>query len=103
MTTADDAQADPPADPVRDRRLVAVADPDRREVLAQVAEQGPTTVDALAERIADERTHERRARIRLAHCHLPKLADLGAVEYDHGSGRVEPGDGIGAIPGIDGG
>ena len=68
----------------------------RRVALDVLAERGPMGVERLAEAIVDHEAGDvrdertiRRAMIDLYHCHLPLMADLGAIVFDHGSMRVE--------------
>lgn len=82
-----------PTDPRRlDRAYHALAHPVRRAVLAHQRETGATvtTVDALAGYLASsfDALDEARARTLLHHVHLPKLRELGVVEYDERSGAV---------------
>lgn len=59
-------------------------------VRALLAGDGRQSRDALARRLVRESPVESadRARLRLHHCCLPKLADLGVVRYDRGTGTV---------------
>ena len=75
-------------------RLLAA---ERRRLAVEVlADRGPMDLECLAEAIVDreagdvrdERTLQR-AKIDLYHCHLPLMADLGAIEFDRRSKRVE--------------
>lgn len=78
-----------------DAVFAALADEDRRSVLAYLQDAGEATVEELStavdERASDPRggTHGRDALVRLHHVHLPKLSDAGLVEYDRTSGQVE--------------
>lgn len=75
-----------------DRAFRALAHPVRRAVLAHHYRTGATTttVDATREYLAAsfESLDEERAEILLRHVHLPKLRELGVVEYDERSGAV---------------
>lgn len=56
----------------------------RRAVVAELDWGEPATLDELAEVVAarvDDATAEH-ARLRLAHCHLPHLAEADVVTYD---------------------
>lgn len=68
----------------------------RRLVLEVLAGGGPTGLESLAEEIVRREGRDavtdhavRRAMVDLYHRHLPLMADLGAIEYDRRSGRVE--------------
>lgn len=75
-----------------DRAYRALAHPVRRVVVAHQRETGATvtTVDALAGYLAAsfDALDEARAETLLRHVHLPKLRELGVVEYDERSGAV---------------
>lgn len=64
--------------------------PHRRRVLVALGEDSPTDLDTLCETIATD-APGRDVRIQLVHSHLPKLDDLGYVEWDRESGAVERG------------
>ena len=69
----------------------------RRDLLWHMLEQGDDMYgwDDLAELLAKEHTlDERTIRSRLAHIHLPKMADLGVIEYDRERETVRPGERI---------
>lgn len=68
----------------------------RRLTLDILAEGGPWELEELAaELLAREDTDPddehalRRAMVALYHCHLPMMDDLGAIEFDRRSMRVE--------------
>lgn len=72
-----------------------VAEEDRslpRRLLAgwTVAEAEGVPLDALPERSID------RAEVKLHHVHLPKLDEIGVVDYDVEENRIEPGEEIAA-------
>jgi len=76
-----------------------LADRRRRQLLAQLAQDGTgtqSTVDELARTLAEkqsktEATHSvEDVKILLHHNHLPKLADAGVVQYDPQDGIVVP-------------
>ena len=76
--------------------IPALADDRRREILALIeSECGPVTPETLARNVAarDADGEPSQSRIenvlvQLHHCHLPKLADAGLIEYDRGDGRI---------------
>jgi hypothetical protein len=84
----------------RDTLLSAVANEQRRAILASLTNASENTlefdtlVDCVADLIHDEdgaRPSDKnrlRARIALHHSHLPKLAEAGIIEYDAGTGPV---------------
>lgn len=67
---------------IRRNALAALADTESSLALADLAaetvarEQGDT-IEALSDDLVSKRRHQ------LHHTHIPKLADLGFVEYDH--------------------
>ncbi len=83
----------PSTDPRRlDRAYRALAHPVRRAVLAHHYRTGATvtTIDTTSEYLAAsfDALDEARAETLLRHVHLPKLRELGVVEYDERSGAV---------------
>ena len=67
----------------------------RRVALDVLAGGGPWQLEELAEEIVDRERHGdvtehavKRAMVDLYHAHLPLMADLGAIEYDHRERRV---------------
>ncbi|WP_293033619.1 hypothetical protein [Natronococcus sp.] len=69
----------------------------RRRLLRVLRTRSETTLEAvtaeLAERGDDVRPSERtRLEVALYHWHLPKMADLGVIEYDSESGRIRTND-----------
>lgn len=85
-----------------DDLLAVLADRHRRDLLYHLPTMGVTDVETLATRLAaadedvppDEVPPERReqVQVQLVHTHLPKLADLGAIEFDRRSGAVRSDD-----------
>ncbi|WP_436907912.1 DUF7344 domain-containing protein [Halosimplex marinum] len=81
-----------------DERYELLAAERRRAVLAVLDERGaPTPLDELAEAVA-ARERERaggsadghdRLAVSLHHVHLPRMADLGVLDYDAGANRVD--------------
>ena len=73
----------------------ALADGQRRALLAYLREATEATVEELTAVIEGQASGYRRDDhgsdlvVRLHHVHLPKLADADLVTYDPGSGRVE--------------
>jgi hypothetical protein len=83
-----------------DQTLDLVSDPRRRTLLYQLKDVGSGTVgfDDLVDAVVDRETsipardppESREAvRVSLAHAHLPRLADLGIVEYDPATDTVQ--------------
>lgn len=82
-----------------DDYLQLVADRHRRLVIQHLRHEnnGETTVGDLVERldggepvsVDDRRTDRRQLAVQLYHTHLPKLADLGVVEFDAVRGTVQ--------------
>lgn len=70
----------------------ALAHRRRRRVVAYVADRnGETTLDAVAEHLCDDCGEDReRVRVSLHHRHLPKLDDLGVLDYDDRANVVRP-------------
>lgn len=62
----------------------------RRTLRALDADEGPTALADLAERVADERAADAVA-VQLHHNHLPKLAAYGLVTYDADANEVVAG------------
>ncbi|WP_433625635.1 DUF7344 domain-containing protein [Halomicrococcus sp. NG-SE-24] len=97
----------PPEPPVRqsvrpspDTLFDVLSNPYRRYALAQLARHGgELRVDELVERLVDWEAERgapadpdrRRVASMLYHVHLPKLADVGLVEYDQEEATVAPG------------
>lgn len=95
-----------------DRRRVelyeALSDPHRRFTLQYLRDAGaPLAVADLATELAaweadrpvEERTGEDREALEIAlvHCHLPKLAAAGLLEYDHAGGTIAPASELDAV------
>ncbi len=60
----------------------------RRVVIDSLRERESVAVSELTDRLPDE---NEKGRVALVHAHLPKLADMGYVELDQGSGTVSRG------------
>ena len=67
----------------------------RRLAMEVLADRGPMDIEHLAEAIVDREAGDvrdertlKRAKIDLYHCHLPLMADLGAIEFDRRTKRV---------------
>lgn len=72
-----------------DHLLDLLAREQRRHVLYYLDETGAATVDDLVEHVATASgVAETNVAVALRHTHLPRLADVGAVDYDPDSGRV---------------
>lgn len=70
-----------PRDPL-ERVFDALRDPIRREILATLVRGGgPTDEDAVVASIAVGMRDDQRLRIDLLHVHLPKLVQMGYVEW----------------------
>lgn len=69
-----------------------LADPTRRALLRVLtADRGGMALTELVRRLAERPVgpaDERALRLRLYHCHLPKLAAAGAVNHDWADGEV---------------
>ena len=75
--------------------LAAIADPLRLLVLEQLATHERTTLEELAANLAESDdpaadSHPRTIAIGLHHNHLPRLEELGFVDYDTTDRAVEP-------------
>lgn len=79
-------------------RYDLLSDEQRRAILAVLERQEPPVdLDELAAELSagddadtlDGRT-ERQVKISLHHRHLPKMSDLGIIEYDPESNRIDP-------------
>jgi hypothetical protein len=91
QTTDDDRTV---IDLTEEERYDLLAAERRRAVLAVLAERGaPTTLDELAAAVATREDGETGATDRLAvslhHVHLPRMDDLGVLDYDPADNRVE--------------
>lgn len=82
--------------------VYAVIDhPRRRRVLDAVRDEEAVSMDELAARVAAREAKAsvqdvcedecRSVAIALHHVHVPKLADAGVIDVDHGTDRIEPG------------
>jgi len=82
-----------------DAYLQLVAHQHRRKLLTQLRREGngKTSIDDLVERLHEDgsvpahgpRSDREQLAIQLYHSHLPKLADLGIIEYDLERGTIE--------------
>ena len=74
----------------------ALADPYRRQLLFALFDANPQDDDYLNPLdllVEGETTDDRAAtRIELRHAHLPKLADMGFIEWDRESGELSKGE-----------
>ena len=81
--------------PATDAVFEAMADGQRRAVLAYLLNASEAPVEELAAAIKEQANGYRRGdqggrpMVRLHHVHLPKLADANLVDYDRGSGQVK--------------
>lgn len=93
----------------RDNLFEALADSRRRIALSTIAAAGtPIELRTLARSVAREETDSvdevsqeafERVSLSLYHAHLPKLANLGLIEFDARERVVESAiDGVGALP-----
>lgn len=89
-----------------DDALQVLADPHRRAVVSSLLDQEAGTFedelvdDVLQEAVSStgNRTEIRsRVATRLQHAHLPKLADVGLIEWDRNKRFVEPTDSLSAL------
>lgn len=88
----------PPPEPITaDTALRLLAERRRRQVLRQLADTDtPTTIDRLGEAIlaavgSETDITEEGLAIQLHHIHLPKLQEVGVIEYDQRGGTVRRG------------
>jgi hypothetical protein len=82
-----------PDDPIWDVVSALLARPYRRHILMAVAERdGYLTVEELAVGLREVADDERTLPVRLHHTDLPKLAALGAIEYDRDGRAAAPTD-----------
>jgi hypothetical protein len=74
-----------------DRCFDALSDRQRRRVLVTLLDHNPQTVDFRAsdDSISDEVPDE--LALQMHHVHLPKLADMGYVEWDRTADSIERG------------
>lgn len=81
-----------PAEPSVDELFDALGDGRRRRTLRLLASDGSTrSVRELADELADAAPGVDRLVTSLHHCHLPKLAAAGLVEFDADRGTVRRG------------
>lgn len=75
---------------VIDRCLKCLSDAHRRQTLYLLEAEGEGGREELAERLMEfvDSKSLRQVRTELHHVHLPKLADVGLIEYDGRSGNV---------------
>lgn len=67
----------------------AIADEDRRHIISTLLDSElVATVDELMDAIGAATTDSESLRLKLYHQHLPKLEDVGLIEYDWRSGDV---------------
>lgn len=81
-----------------DEVLAAIENPRRRDLLYYLDEFDLSNVEELAEWIATRESDappgevpdetRQRVRIGLTHTHLPKLADVGVIDFDRRSGAI---------------
>ncbi|WP_435177722.1 DUF7344 domain-containing protein [Halorussus sp. AFM4] len=77
------------ADGRRRRAVAALRETDGATTLGDLAEATAARVDGV-DRAAVPTDRRERVAASLHHCHLPKLADAGVVEYDPDESRVVP-------------
>lgn len=93
-----DNAAEATAEPSVGDCFEAIADHRRRHVLAEVAGSEAVPVAEAADRVAARTDADRlQAQASLANVHLPKLAELGVIEYDSEDRRVAPGQHFGRV------
>lgn len=87
--------------PPSDRVFEALANPYRRQLLLAMLESNPQDdddIDPLDLLKQDETTDDVHAtQINLEHVHLPKLTDMGFIEWDRESGDLSKGPNWGGI------
>lgn len=73
-----------------DTALEVLASAQRRRLLGYLLDETdpPTNRDELAEQMAVRDADRQTVETSLAHHHLPRLDDVGVIEYDHRSGGV---------------
>lgn len=74
-----------------DAVLATLADHRRRTILEHLESHGRVSLSTLAEELTQksEDSDRKGYQIGLYHNHLPKLAELGLVDFDHGDRTVE--------------
>lgn len=73
-----------------DRVLTALSHPLRRRLMFRLFEATAPAVVDLGDEFGEAELQD--ARVKLYHVHLPKLADLGYVQWNRDDGTVTPGD-----------
>lgn len=83
------------------RLLETIVDPVRMRLLADLEDDQPLSLEQLAARLSaydgGPFSDPDRAAVELHHSHLPAMADIGAISYDHESGLVTRYDDVASI------
>lgn len=82
----------PPETGPPDALLRLLADSERRRIINQLRATNPTahvTLEELTSQLTTDTEHDPdHTRIRLHHTHLPKLADIGLIDYDPATNTI---------------
>lgn len=80
--------------------LGLVDDPYRRSIVQTLAERGTLEGGELVDAVAPAQVSRDTARVRLYHCHLPKLDGADVIRWDRDRMRVRPGENFEEVAGL---